>query len=138
MSKCRPLSRRASTYGDEPPELCTDTGKTTMLTDDSPAAPENLHVKEEPSPFRRALDEYVQSRRKKSKTPAFIKEIQRPGSLQTKEDVQKAMIDLDKSSTDRTSAKVARTTMKPVIRLLSDYSAVIDTLGMVAYLRKCA
>ena len=103
-----------------------------MLINDSSTAPEDLHEMEEPSPFRRALDEYVQSRRKKSKTPAFLEELQRPGSLKTKEDVQRAMVDLEKSSTDRTSAKVVRTTMKPVIRVLSDYSGVIDTLGMVA------
>ena len=106
-----------------------------MLIDDSS---EDLHEKEEPSPFRRALDEYVQSRRKKSRTPAFLKELQTPGSLKTKEDVQRAMIDLENSSTDRTSAKVVRTTMKPVIRLLSDYSGVIDTLGKAARLRKRA
>lgn len=109
-----------------------------MLIDDSSTAPEGLHGEEEPSPFRRALDEYVQSRRKKSKTPAFIKGLQRPGSCVTKNDVQKAMIDLEDQSTDRTSAKVVRTAMKPVIRLLSDYSGVIDTLGMVACLRKRA
>ena len=109
-----------------------------MLIDDSSTASEDLHEKEEPSPFRRALDEYVQSRRKKSKTPAFLKELQTPGSLKTKEDVQRAMIDLENSSTDRTAAKVVRTTMKPVIRLLSDYSGVIDTLGKVACLQKRA
>lgn len=109
-----------------------------MLIDDSSTALEDLHEKEEPSPFRRALDDYVQSRRKKSKTPAFLRELQRPGSLRTKEDVQRAMVDLEKSSTDKTSAKVVRSTMKPVIRLLSDYSGVIDTLGMVACLRKRA
>ena len=107
-----------------------------MLIDDSSTAPEGLHGEEEPSPFRRALDEYVQSRRKKSKTPAFLKELQRPGSLKTKQDVLRAMKDLEKSSTDRTSTKVVRATMMPVIRLLSDYSGVIDTLGMVACLRK--
>ena len=106
-----------------------------MLTLDSSAAPECLHMKEDLSPYRRALDEYVQSRRKKSKTPAFLKELQRSGSPKTKEDVQRAMIDLENSSADRTSAKVVRTAMKPVIRVLSDYS---DALGMVACLRKCA
>ena len=109
-----------------------------MLIDDSSTAPEDLHGKEEPSPFRRALDEYVQSRRKKSKTPAFLKEFQTPGSLKTKEDVQRAMVELEKSSTDRTSAMVVRSTMKPVIRVLSDYSGVIDTLGKIACLRKRA
>ena len=109
-----------------------------MLINDSSTVPDDLHEKEEPSPFRRALDEYVQSRRKKSKKPAFIKELQRPGSLKTKEDVMKAMVDLEKSSTDRTSARVVRTTMMPVIRVLSDYSGVIDTLGMIACWRKPA
>lgn len=124
--------------GDDPLELYTVTEKMTMLTLDSSAASEGLHIKEEPSPFRQALDEYVQSRRKKSKRPAFLKELQRSGSLKTKEDVQRAMTDLENSSTDRTSAKVVRTAMKPIIRVLSDYSGVIDSLGMVASLRKHA
>ena len=103
---------------------------------DISAASEDM--KKDRSPFRRALDDYVQSRRKKSKTPGFLKELQRPGSLKTKEDVQRAMIDLEYSSTDRKSAMVLRNLMKPFIRVLSDYSGVIDTLGMVACLRNRA
>ena len=82
------------------------------------------------SPFRRALDEYVQRKSKRSKTPAFLSGLQVPGSLQTKDDVQKAMVELEKTSTDKTSAKVVRKVLKPVIRVLADYTGIVDTLGM--------
>ena len=84
-------------------------------------------------PFRRALKQYLLSKstkRSKSKTPAFLNDLQRPGCTKTKEDVQKAMRDLDKASSDRTSTRAVRMTLGPVIRVLDDYSGIINTLGM--------
>lgn len=83
----------------------------------------------QPSPFRRALDEYVGRKSKKSKTPAFLNDLQVPGSLQTKSDVQRAMIELEKTSTDKASAQVVRKVLKPVIRVLADYTSIVDTLA---------
>ncbi len=93
----------------------------------APGAPQS---EEEPSPFRRALDEYLGRKSKNSKTPAFLKDLQAPGSLQTKDDVHRAMVELEKTSTDRSSARVVRKALKPVIRVLTDYSNIVDTLGM--------
>lgn len=84
----------------------------------------------QPSPFRRALDEYVRQKSKKSKTPAFLNDLQLSVSPQTQDDVQRAMVDLEKSSTEKTSAQVVRKVLKPVIRVLADYTSIVDTLGM--------
>ena len=62
--------------------------------------------------------------------PAFLNDLQAPGSLQTKYDVQRAMVELEKTSTDKTSAQVVRKVLKPIIRVLADYTSIVDTLGM--------
>ena len=101
-----------------------------MLTLGSAFATGASQSEGQPSPFRRALDEYVGRKSKKSQTPAFLNDLQALGSFQTKDDVQRAMVELEKTSTDKTSVQFVRKVLKPVIRVLADYTSIVDTLGM--------
>lgn len=83
------------------------------------------------SPFARAVDQYIQSRRAKSKAPSFIDDLQQQrneGKILDQKAVKLAMMQLEKDATDKTSARVARNTLNPVIRCLSDYSSIVDVL----------
>ncbi|PQE08417.1 Zinc finger protein [Rutstroemia sp. NJR-2017a BBW] len=85
--------------------------------------------KDEPSNFKRALDEYVNRRGKKSKTPQFIADLQKSSKLPSKEDVNDAMKTLEKESTDSKVTRNIRKILRPVITVLDDYSGVVDTLS---------
>jgi Cdc6-like AAA superfamily ATPase len=84
-----------------------------------------------PSAFERALDEYVKSRPKKSKTPQFIRDLQqqqRSGIPLDGNAVKEAMVQLGRDATDRTAAHTARKVLRGAVLALSTYSGVIDTL----------
>jgi hypothetical protein len=70
----------------------------------------------------------VRTRPKKSKTPQFILDLQKPGANADQHSVEQAMVQLERDSTDRTAVRNIRK-LKPVIKVLSDYSNVLDTLG---------
>jgi hypothetical protein len=83
------------------------------------------------SPFSRALDQYLSSRPKKSKTPQFIHEIQqrqRNGDTVDQNAVKQAMVQLERSSSDRAATSRMRRVLGPVVSILNTYAAVIDTL----------
>ena len=81
------------------------------------------------SPFKRAVDQYVQSRKSQSSTPQFVKSLQNIDSPTTKEDVQRAIVELERSSTGKASTRRIRNVLSPVIRVLSDYAGIVNTLG---------
>ena len=129
--KCEMLSTlEKNVYVRRDPTLLSNLGKHENAELGSASASGALRSEEELSPFRRALDEYLGRKSKNSKTPAFLKDLQAPGSLQTKDDVHRAMVELEKTSTDRSSARAVRKVLKPVIRVLTDYSNIVDSLGM--------
>jgi hypothetical protein len=83
------------------------------------------------SPFARAVDEYIQSRPKKSKSPGFINDLKQrkdAGETLDQNAVKLAMMQLEKDATDRKSAQIVRKTLNPVIRCLSDYASIVDVL----------
>lgn len=83
------------------------------------------------SAFSRALDEYVQSRPAKSKTPQFIQTLQdqqRAGLTFNGDEIKKDIIQLEKNATDRKAAQTARKILRPVVNMLSTYTGVVDTL----------
>lgn len=86
-------------------------------------------VKNDPSPFNRALEEYIKRRGKKSKTPQFIADLQNSQKLPTKQDVNNAMKQLEKDATDSAVTRNIRKILRPVITVLDDYSAVVDTMS---------
>ncbi|KAG8530799.1 uncharacterized protein KY384_004156 [Bacidia gigantensis] len=83
----------------------------------------------EPSPFRRAIDAYIKSRPKKSTTPQFLLALQESGSTTTKDDVQRAMTELERKNANSTATRLIRKTLKPVMSVLHTYTGVIDTLA---------
>ncbi|KAL2857204.1 hypothetical protein BJY01DRAFT_262670 [Aspergillus pseudoustus] len=86
------------------------------------------------SAFSRALDQYVQSRPAKSKTPQFIQtlqEQQRAGLILNATVIKKDIVQLERKATDRKAAQVARKVLKPVVDMLSTYTGVIDALAQV-------
>lgn len=92
-------------------------------------------MKEESPTFKLALDEYIKRRGKKSKTPQFIADLQKSQKLPTKEDVHDAIKQLEKNATDSTATRNVRKILRPVIRVLDDYSGVVDTLSIHSTLR---
>jgi hypothetical protein len=84
------------------------------------------------SPFSRALDQYLDSRPKKSKTPKFIQEIQqqqRNGDALDQNAVKQAMVQLERdSSSDHAATSRMRRTLGPLVSVLNTYAGVIDTL----------
>ncbi|KAM3069555.1 hypothetical protein ACMFMG_005658 [Clarireedia jacksonii] len=80
-------------------------------------------------PFKRALDEYVNRRGKKSKTPQFIADLQKSPKLPNKDDVNDAMKKLEKETTDSKVTRNIRKILRPVIRVLDDYSGVVETMS---------
>jgi hypothetical protein len=82
------------------------------------------------SPFSRALDQYLDSRQKKSKTPNFIQEIQqrqRNGDALNQNAVKQAMVQLERDSSDRVATSRMRRILGPVVSVLNTYACVIDT-----------
>lgn len=84
-----------------------------------------------PSPFARALEEYINSRTKKSKTPEFIRDIQKQiddGETLDKRAIQKAIVEVERASTDRVATQRMRKFLSPIISVLTTYSGVVDTM----------
>ena len=81
------------------------------------------------SPFSRAINDYIQSRSEKSSTPQFLKGLESRGSLITKDDIQAAIVELEQSNTNKASTRHVRTILRPIIRVLSDYTGVLEALG---------
>ena len=84
-----------------------------------------------PSSFRLALDAYVQSKkeREKEKLPQFIQDLQASDNDWTKADVQKAMLELERKNAGRKDVTFVRSVLRPVIRVLTDYSSVVRSLA---------
>ncbi|KAF2731969.1 hypothetical protein EJ04DRAFT_360290 [Polyplosphaeria fusca] len=100
---------------------------TRTATDDSNATT----VRVLDSPFARALEEYIQSRPKKSKTPGFLHDLQKrkdAGEALDQNAVKLEIMQLEKDATDRRSAQIVRKTLNPVIRCISDYASIIEVL----------
>ncbi|CAO2655623.1 Nn.00g044260.m01.CDS01 [Neocucurbitaria sp. VM-36] len=83
------------------------------------------------SPFARALEEYINSRPKKSKTPQFIRDIQQQIQNGVSIDgnaVNTAIVQVEKNSTDRAATQRMRKVLKPIVSVLATYSGVVDTM----------
>jgi hypothetical protein len=84
------------------------------------------------SPFARAVEEYINSRPKKSKTPEFIRSLQnqqRAGEPLDKNAVKQAIIQLEREATDRAVVRNVRKVLNPVVSVLTTYAGVVDTLA---------
>ncbi|KAH8724358.1 hypothetical protein GQ44DRAFT_750370 [Phaeosphaeriaceae sp. PMI808] len=94
-----------------------------------------LHKRRSPaSSFSLALEEYLNSRPKKSKTPQFIREIQNQqenGAPLDKNAVKQAIIQLERDSTDRAATRRMRKVLNPVVSVLTTYAGVVDTFCQV-------
>ncbi|QKX57422.1 uncharacterized protein TRUGW13939_04534 [Talaromyces rugulosus] len=85
-----------------------------------------------PSVFNLALDDYIRSRPRNSKTPQFIQKLQQQQDAGERIDAQSVLQDigrLHRDATDRRSASAARKILMPVVTILSTYSGVVDTLA---------
>ncbi|KAJ4371362.1 hypothetical protein N0V83_004579 [Neocucurbitaria cava] len=83
------------------------------------------------TPFARALEEYIQSRPKKSKTPQFIRDIQQQiqnGDTIDRMAVKNAIVQVERTSTDRAATQRMRKVLNPVVSVLNTYAGVVDTL----------
>ncbi|OKL61210.1 hypothetical protein UA08_03619 [Talaromyces atroroseus] len=88
-----------------------------------------------PSAFSLALENYIQSRPKKSKTPQFLQKLQQQQQQQQvvidANTISQDLIQLQRDATDSKAASIARKTLKPVVSILSTYSGIVDTLIQV-------
>lgn len=83
------------------------------------------------SSFHCALDEYIRSRKKDSVNSKFLQDLQKQQAVPiTAEDVHQSLEFLEKNNSNRSSTRNVRQFLEPVIRVLSDYSGIIDTFGM--------
>ncbi|KAF1845137.1 uncharacterized protein K460DRAFT_416448 [Cucurbitaria berberidis CBS 394.84] len=83
------------------------------------------------SPFARAVDEYIDSRPKKSKTPHFIRDIQQQiqnGDPIDRLAVKNAIVQLERESTDRVATQRMRKVLNPIVSVLNTYVGVVDTM----------
>lgn len=84
------------------------------------------------SPFARAVEEYMNSRPKKSKTPEFIRSLQNQqcaGEPLDKNAVKQAIVQLEREATDRKAVRNVRKVLNPVVSVLTTYSGIVDTLS---------
>ncbi|KAF5879132.1 putative nacht domain protein [Botrytis fragariae] len=88
-----------------------------------------LQVKNDASPFNRALEEYIKRRGKKSRTPQLIADMQSSPKPPSKQDVNNALKQLEKETTDSAVTRNIRKVLRPVITVLADYSGVVDTMS---------
>ncbi|KAM0160095.1 hypothetical protein ACHAQE_004710 [Botrytis cinerea] len=88
-----------------------------------------LQVKTDASPFNRALEEYIKRRGKKSKTSQLIADLQSSPKPLSKQDVNNALKQLEKETTDSVVTRNIRKVLRPVITVLADYSGVVDTMS---------
>ncbi|TGO40704.1 hypothetical protein BHYA_0033g00580 [Botrytis hyacinthi] len=88
-----------------------------------------LQVKNDASPFTRALEEYIKRRGKKSKTSQLITDLRSSPKPPSKQDVNKALKQLEKETTDSAVTRNIRKVLRPVITVLADYSGVVDTMS---------
>ncbi|TGO22714.1 hypothetical protein BPAE_0157g00010 [Botrytis paeoniae] len=88
-----------------------------------------LQTKNDASPFTRALEEYIKRRGKKSKTSQLITDLQNSPKPPSKQDVNNALKQLEKETTDSTVTRNIRKVLRPVITVLADYSGVVDTMS---------
>ncbi|TGO88506.1 hypothetical protein BPOR_0158g00060 [Botrytis porri] len=87
-----------------------------------------LQVKNDASPFTRALGEYIKRREKKSKTSLLITDLQSSPKPPSKQDVNNALKQLEREPTDSAVTRNIRKVLRPVITVLADYSGVVDTM----------
>jgi hypothetical protein len=83
------------------------------------------------SPFNRALEAYLDSRPKKSKTPHFIREIQQQhqnGVPFDQRTVKQTIVQLERESAQNGATSRMRKIMNPVVSVLNTYAGVVDTL----------
>lgn len=88
-----------------------------------------LQVKNDASPFTRALEEYIRRRGKKSKTSQLITDLQSSPKPPSKQDVNNALKQLEKETADSAVTRNIRKVLRPVITVLADYSGVVDTMS---------
>lgn len=84
------------------------------------------------SAFKRAIEEYSQSRREKSSTPQFLTALQ---SSTTKDDVHRAIVELEQVNTSKASTRHIRNILNPIIKVLTDYTGIVNTLGKTSSLQ---
>ena len=95
-----------------------------------------LQVKTDASPFNRALEEYIKRRGKKSKTSQLIADLQSSPKPLSKQDVNNALKQLEKETTDSAVTRNIRKVLRPVITVLADYSGVVDTMSKLNLIGK--
>ena len=61
--------------------------------------------------------------------PQFLEDLEKADDAWTRTDAQNAIMKLERENAGKKSAKVVRAVLKPVIRVLTDYTAIVDSLA---------
>ncbi|KAF2455505.1 hypothetical protein BDY21DRAFT_349522 [Lineolata rhizophorae] len=82
------------------------------------------------TPFRDAIDEFIQSYPKKKKLPQFLASYARgaPPSIRP-EDVQSSIEAVEHVFSQKKSTRFVRATLDPIVVVLKDYTAVINSMS---------
>ena len=79
------------------------------------------------SPFREAIDEFLGSF-PKNRQPKFIRKCLNTGQSVTPEDVLQSVEQVERESSNKTSTRIIRKVLEPVITVMADYSGIVDIL----------
>ncbi|OCK82019.1 hypothetical protein K432DRAFT_433750 [Lepidopterella palustris CBS 459.81] len=98
-----------------------------VFTSSLSAPPSYISLGESSSPFRAAIDEFLNSY-PKNRQPKFVRKCLTDGEHVTEEDVRQSVAQVEKESSNKTSTKIIRKVLEPVITAMSDYSGILDVL----------
>jgi hypothetical protein len=79
------------------------------------------------SPFREAIDEFLGSF-PKNRQPKFIRKCLDTGESVTPGDVLQSVEQVERESSNKTSTRIIRKVLEPVITVMVDYSGIVDVL----------
>ncbi|KAL8636479.1 MAG: hypothetical protein Q9228_006129, partial [Teloschistes exilis] len=82
-----------------------------------------------PSPFRAAVEDYLQNLPKKSNKRKILVTCITAEKFPTPQDVEETIAQLEKASSGKPATRRVRKCLTPVISALNDYSAILDTLA---------
>ena len=77
--------------------------------------------------FREAIDEFLDPL-PKNRRPKFIQKCLNTGEFVTPEDVLQSVEQVERESSNKTSTRIIRKVLEPVITVMVDYSGIVDIL----------